>query len=105
MFPNQQSWGHARQYLRRRGGEEFAEPGRRGAVSRVSRQRPGANRFADGNNEWPTVKSVKVANRALDSMGPFKAETVPVAQVGMNQIKVQQILDRVASAIPDEYRR
>jgi iron(III) transport system substrate-binding protein len=51
--------------------------------------------FADGNNEWPAVQSVKVNNPALRVLGDFKAETVPVAAVGMNQIKVQQMLDRV----------
>ena len=51
--------------------------------------------FADGNNEWPAVAGVKLANPALEAMGPFKAETIPVSQIGMNQAKVQQILDRV----------
>lgn len=51
--------------------------------------------FADGNNEWPAVKSVKVANPALEAMGDFKTETIPVSVVGMNQVKVQQMLDRV----------
>jgi iron(III) transport system substrate-binding protein len=51
--------------------------------------------FADGNNEWPAVQSVKVNNPALRVLGDFKAENVPVAAVGMNQIKVQQMLDRV----------
>jgi iron(III) transport system substrate-binding protein len=51
--------------------------------------------FADGNNEWPVVASVKVNNPALRTMGDFKAETVPVAAIGMNQVKVQQMLDRV----------
>jgi len=51
--------------------------------------------FADGNNEWPAVASVKVDNPALRVMGDFKSETVSVAAVGMNQAKVQQMLDRV----------
>jgi iron(III) transport system substrate-binding protein len=51
--------------------------------------------FADGNNEWPAVASVQVANPALQALGPFKRETIPAAVVGLNQIKVQQILDRV----------
>ena len=51
--------------------------------------------FANGNNEWPVVAGVKIANPALDAFGAFKAETMPVSRVGMNQIKVQQILDRV----------
>ena len=55
------------------------------------------NYFANGNNEWPVVASVKVSNPALQAMtgGSFKSETVPVSVIGMNQIKVQQMLDRV----------
>jgi iron(III) transport system substrate-binding protein len=51
--------------------------------------------FAGGNNEWPVVKSVKVPNPALESFGTFKTESVPVSVIGMNQVKVQQMLDRV----------
>ncbi len=51
--------------------------------------------FADGNNEWPAVASVKLNNPALRAMGDFKSETVPVAAIGLNQVKVQQMLDRV----------
>jgi iron(III) transport system substrate-binding protein len=52
--------------------------------------------FADGNNEWPVVAgAAKAKNPALEAMGPFKAETVSVANAGMNQAKVQQMLDRV----------
>ena len=29
------------------------------------------------------------------SGGSFKSETIPVAVIGMNQVKVQQMLDRV----------
>jgi iron(III) transport system substrate-binding protein len=50
--------------------------------------------FANGNNEWPAVSGLKLANPALDAMGPFKAETLPVATIGMNQVKVQRMLDR-----------
>jgi iron(III) transport system substrate-binding protein len=51
--------------------------------------------FADGNNEWPVVASVKVSNPALQTLGSFKRETIPASIVGLNQIKVQQMLDRV----------
>lgn len=51
--------------------------------------------FADGNNEWPAVASVKVNNPALQSLGNFKRETIPTSVAGMNQVKVQQMLDRV----------
>jgi len=79
-----------------------------GAVARYSKNPGAAQRFleylasdaaqrhfADGNNEWPAVRSLKIANPALDAMGPFKAETVPVSVIAMNQIKAQQMLDRV----------
>jgi iron(III) transport system substrate-binding protein len=51
--------------------------------------------FADGNNEWPAVSSVKVDNPALQALGDFKSETLPISRIGMNQVKVQQMLDRV----------
>ena len=57
--------------------------------------------FANGNNEWPTVKGVKIENTALTAMtgteskGTFKSETIPLAAVAKNQVKVQQMLDRV----------
>ena len=95
VFPNQQDFGT---HVNVAGG----------AVARHSRNREAGVRFleylasdeaqryfADGNNEWPTVPSVKVANPALASLGAFKSETIPVATVGKNQSQVQQILDRV----------
>lgn len=51
--------------------------------------------FANGNNEWPAVRDVKLRNPALDAFGSFKTETVPVSTIGMNQVPVQQMLDRV----------
>ncbi len=53
--------------------------------------------FANGNNEFPAAKGVKVDNAALKAMGgnDFKAETVPLASVARNLTKVQQMLDRV----------
>lgn len=51
--------------------------------------------FADGNNEWPVVSGVKINNPALSAFGDFKREALAVSRIGMNQIKVQQMLDRV----------
>jgi iron(III) transport system substrate-binding protein len=51
--------------------------------------------FADGNNEWPAVAGTKLSNPALESFGEFKTEKLPISVIGMNQVKVQQILDRV----------
>ena len=50
--------------------------------------------FADGNNEWPAVDSVKIANPALDALGKFKADKLPVKNLAMFQAKAQMIFDR-----------
>lgn len=50
--------------------------------------------FADGNNEWPAVDSVKVANPALESLGKFKADKLPVKNLAMYSAKAQIIFDR-----------
>lgn len=95
VFPNQQSWGThvnisgaavARYAKNREAAVKFIE-----YLSSDQAQRY----FADGNNEWPVVKGLRVANPALDRMGDFKMETIPASVVGMNQSKVQKILDRV----------
>ena len=97
VFPNQQSWGT---HVNVAGG----------AVARYSKNPANAvkfleylvspeaqNHFANGNNEWPVVKGLKLDNPALQAMtgGDFKSELMPISAVGMNQIKVQQMLDRV----------
>ena len=79
-----------------------------GAVARYAKNRASAVQFleylsgvdaqgyfANGNNEWPAVMGTKLANPALATLGEFKAETLPISVIGMNQVKVQQILDRV----------
>ena len=50
--------------------------------------------FADGNNEWPVVDSVKVSNPALAKLGDFKADKLPVNSLAMYQVKAQMIFDR-----------
>jgi iron(III) transport system substrate-binding protein len=51
--------------------------------------------FADGNNEWPVVDSVKLENPALAKLGKFKADPLPVNSLAMYQVKAQMIFDRV----------
>jgi iron(III) transport system substrate-binding protein len=97
VFPNQSSWGT---HVNIAGG----------AVARHSKNRDNAirfleylaspaaqNHFANGNNEWPAAKGVSFDNAALKAMsgGSFKSELIPISAVGRNQIKVQQMLDRV----------
>jgi iron(III) transport system substrate-binding protein len=97
VFPNQSSWGT---HMNVAGG----------AVARHAKHPQNAirfleylaspaaqNHFANGNNEWPVAQGVKLDNPALLAMsgGSFKSELIPISAVGMNQVKVQQMLDRV----------
>ena len=97
VFPNQQTWGTHVNIA----GAAVAKNAKNTANAVKFMEylaTPDAqNYFANGNNEWPAVSSVKVSNPALQAMtgGSFKSETIPVSVVGMNQVKVQQMLDRV----------
>lgn len=51
--------------------------------------------FADGNNEWPVVSSVKVNNPAFSTLGAFNADKLPVGSLAMYRTKAQMIFDRV----------
>jgi iron(III) transport system substrate-binding protein len=98
VFPNQSSWGT---HMNIAGG----------AVAKYAKNPDNARKFleylaspsaqayfANGNNEWPAVKGTKFDNPALHSMGgggDFKSETIAASVIGMNQVKVQQMLDRV----------
>lgn len=97
VFPNQATWGT---HINVAGG----------AVARYSKNALNAirfleylaspeaqNHFANGNNEWPVVPGLRLDNPALKAMtgGSFKSEHINISTVGMNQIKVQQMLDRV----------
>ncbi len=50
--------------------------------------------FADGNNEWPVVASVATNNPALEAMGRFKADTLPIGTLAKNVVAAQKLLDR-----------
>ena len=95
VFPNQQSWGTHVNIA----GAAVAKhaPHRDAAVKFLEYLASDSAQtyFANGNNEWPAVSGTRLTNPALDSFGKFKAETLPVSVVGMNQVKIQQMLDRV----------
>ncbi|WP_425196393.1 extracellular solute-binding protein [Polaromonas sp.] len=97
VFPNQQSWGTHVNIA----GAAVAKNAKNSANAvkfmEYLASPEAQNYFANGNNEWPAVASVKVSNAALQAMsgGSFKSETIPISTVGANQVKVQQMLDRV----------
>mgnify|MGYP000331817129 CR=1 FL=1 len=97
VFPNQVSWGT---HVNIAGGgvarhakhPDLAVKFLEYLVSASAQQH-----FANGNNEWPVVAGLKFENPALQAMsgGNFKSESLPISAIGMNQFKVQQMLDRV----------
>ncbi len=97
VFPNQRSWGTHVNIA----GAAVAKNAKNHANAvkfmEYMASPEAQNYFANGNNEWPAVASVKISNPALQAMtgGDFKAETLPISAIGNNQIKVQQMLDRV----------
>ena len=50
--------------------------------------------FADGNNEFPAVKTATVENPALAALGNFKPDTLNVSALGRNQPAAQKVYDR-----------
>ena len=50
--------------------------------------------FADGNNEFPAVKTATIDNPALTALGNFKADTLNVSALGRNQPEAQKVYDR-----------
>ena len=97
VFPNQDSWGT---HINIAGGgmaKNAKNPESAIKFLEYLASPQAQDYFANGNNEWPTVASVKVSNDALQRMsgGKFKSETIPVSVIGGNQVRVQQMLDRV----------
>ncbi|MEO8118082.1 MAG: extracellular solute-binding protein [Rhodoferax sp.] len=97
VFPNQAAWGT---HVNIAGGavaKNAKNPVNAVKFLEYLASAPAQDHFANGNNEWPVAKGVKISNPALQAMtgGSFKSETIPINVVGMNQVKVQQMLDRV----------
>ena len=98
VFPNQSSWGTQDNIARSAVAKNANQDSNAVKLLEYLASPEAQNYFANGNNEWPTAKGVKVNNPALQALsggGDFKTETVPLAAVGANQVKVQQMLDRV----------
>jgi iron(III) transport system substrate-binding protein len=97
VFPNQATWGT---HVNIAGGavaKNAKHPANAIKFLEYLASPSAQDHFANGNNEWPVSKGVQISNPALQAMtsGGFKSETIPISVVGMNQIKVQQMLDRV----------
>jgi iron(III) transport system substrate-binding protein len=96
VFPNQSSWGT---HVNVSGAGVLKHaPHREAAVQFLEylATDEAQRYFADGNNEWPVVASVKLENPVLNSLGEFKRDSLNVAALGRNQPAAQKIYDRAA---------
>jgi iron(III) transport system substrate-binding protein len=96
VFPNQGTWGT---HVNISGAGVLKNAPHRAAAIRFLEYLASdeAQRyFADGNNEWPAVASVKVDNPVLKMLGEFKRDQINVAVLGRNQPSSQKLYDRVA---------
>ncbi len=98
VFPNQQSWGT---HLNIAGGavaknsKNTARPRSSSSSTWPAPRRRTTSPTATTNGPPPRAsRSATRRWRAMSGGGDFKAETIPLAAVGANQVKVQQMLDR-----------
>jgi len=95
VFPNQISWGT---HVNIAGGAVARNaPHRESAIKFLEylASDEAQGYFANGNNEYAVVEGLKLNNKALEALGSFKSELIPLSVVGANTGKVQQMLDRV----------
>ena len=99
VFPNQASWGTHVNIAGAAVARHAKNPANAVKFLEYLASPSAQNYFANGNNEWPVARGVTTDNPALKAMtggsGEFKSETIPISAVGANQVKVQQMLDRV----------
>ena len=94
VWPNQQSWGT---HVNVSGaGVLKTSPNRANAIRFLEYLASDRAQvyFADGNNEWPVVATVKVQNPGLDAMGPWKADTMPIETWSPLTAQAQKVFDR-----------
>ena len=94
VWPNQKSWGT---HVNVSGaGVIKTAPNREAAVKFMEYLASDEAQayFADGNNEWPVVKTAAVKNPALEALGPFKADTLPMGQLAATTAQAQKVFDR-----------
>lgn len=95
VWPNQQSWGT---HVNVSGGGVMKNaPNRAAAIQFLEylASESAQAYLANGNNEWPVVAAAVARNPALESLGKFKTDELPIASVGRAQVNAAKIIDRV----------
>ena len=94
VLPNQKTWGTHVNISG--GGVVKSAPHRDAAVKFLEylASDEAQRYFADGNNEWPVVTSAVAKNPELASLGDFKRDALPVADLAKNIAAAQKAYDR-----------
>ena len=94
VWPNQSSWGT---HINVSGaGIVKTAPNRAAAVKFLEylASDEAQGYFAGGNNEWPVVKSAAIKNPALEALGDFRSDTLPIGQLAATTVQAQKVYDR-----------
>ena len=94
VWPNQSSWGT---HINVSGAGVLKHaPNRDAAVKFLEylASDEAQNYFANGNNEWPVVSTVKVNNKELAAMGTFKPDQLPIGDLAKTTVQAQKVFDR-----------
>ncbi len=94
VWPNQKTWGT---HINVSGaGVVKTAPNREAAVKFLEYLASDEAQayFADGNNEWPAVKTAKFKNPALDTLGDFRSDSLPIGQLAASTVQAQKVFDR-----------
>ena len=92
VMPNQKTWGT---HVNISGGGVLKHaPNREAAVKFLEylASDEAQRYFADGNNEWPVVASVKLDNPVLNALGDFKRDRLNVAMLGTQPAELAENL-------------
>lgn len=95
IFPNQKSWGT---HINISGAGVLRHaPNRTNAIRFLEYLASDEAQayFANGNNEWPAVRGIRLDNPALASLGSFREDRLNVAALGKNQPLAQKLLNQV----------
>jgi len=95
IFPNQKSFGT---HINISGGGILRHAPNRENALRFLEYLAGDSAqsyFANGNNEWPAVPTVKLQNAALAQLGTFREDVLNVGMLGQNQPYAQKAFNIV----------
>ncbi|MBL8534356.1 MAG: extracellular solute-binding protein [Betaproteobacteria bacterium] len=94
VWPNQANWGT---HINVSGGGVLKNAPNKEAARKFLEYRASDEAqayFANGNNEWPVVKTAVARNPELESLGTFKADKLTIAEIAARTPLAQKLVER-----------